>query len=302
MIRINRGCCMGRLKISVLVLLSQNKLLLSTTIMDSKRATIFYVQLYIQLMSDLNIYGEIFSEVYNLYWTEFIDIIAPQIIKFYNQLNLENNYVLDLACGTGRLSKYLVDAGFNVTGIDLSSDMIRIAKRKMRETDVDTGVEFIVGDITDFNLDKKYGLVVSTFDSLNHLGDMGELANVFANAYDVLINDGVFIFDLNTENGLKKWDFVDFEDNENAVFIMHGVYDQKLKKAYTKVIGFYKHGKNCYKKFDELMSNTVFDLSIVKDTLLDVGWKKVYFVKEDDLMTKINDPEVENRVIIIARK
>jgi 2-polyprenyl-3-methyl-5-hydroxy-6-metoxy-1,4-benzoquinol methylase len=61
--------------------------------------------------------------------------------------------VLELACGTGRLSIPLARAGFSVTGIDHSEAMLDEAKKKSAEQGV--AVEWVSGDIRDFDLGKK---------------------------------------------------------------------------------------------------------------------------------------------------
>jgi len=253
-------------------------------------------------MDPMNIYGDIFAEVYNLFWTEFIDIVAPQIISIYKELDKSNNYILDLACGTGRVSKLLLDEGYFLHGIDLSPDMINIAKRKAEQEIADGRAVFEVGNIIDFTVDRKFGLAISTFDSLNHLGNYDELRSCFDHVYQALDSDGLFIFDLNTARGLKKWEFVDFEENEEATFIMHGKYSRTDRRAYTKVIGFKKMENGFYQKFDEIMYNTVFEIEQVISILREVGFRQIITTAELDLTQVVTDPEKQDRTFIICQK
>ncbi|MHA2503651.1 MAG: class I SAM-dependent DNA methyltransferase, partial [Candidatus Kariarchaeaceae archaeon] len=242
---------------------------------------------------------------YNLYWTEFLDIVAPQIIEIHARLDEKARglRVLDLCCGTGRLSGHFLKAGIGVVGIDLSPDMITVAQRRNQE-EIDRGnASFEVGNAVDFTLDRQVGMVVSTFDSLNHLASVDELKSCFHQVYTALSPGGLFIFDLNSEKGLKKWEFVDFEDHGDTIFIMHGKYNQKDKKAYTRVYGFFREeGTEMYRKFDETMSNTVYDYLKVKEVLEETGFTDVRNTKELDLSEVIMSPDEEDRVFFIAKK
>jgi SAM-dependent methyltransferase len=71
--------------------------------------------------------------------------------------------LLELACGTGRVSIPLAQAGFSVTGIDISAGMLKIARQKS------SAVEWIHGDVRDFHLDRQFSTVVFVFNALCHL-------------------------------------------------------------------------------------------------------------------------------------
>lgn len=242
----------------------------------------------------VNIYGDVFSKVYNLYWTKYIDEITPGLVKFIKQRNYSS--ILDLCCGTGRLSKKLLEAGFFVIGLDLSINMINETRRKTKGSDED----FFVDDARTYTVNNKVDLVVSTFDSLNHFKDLDELKEVFQSVYRS-IKIGMFIFDMNTARGLRAWDFVDVEDNEEATYIFYGKYVPEEKRAYSRVTGFLKEGDH-YKKFNEVMINTVFVLEEVKALLRDVGFVNICFVKPDDLNKMLLDPEKIDRIMVLAEK
>jgi hypothetical protein len=57
-----------------------------------------------------------------------------------------------------------------------------------------------------------------------------------------------------------------------------------------------------YERFDETAFNTVFDMAKVRDAMLAVGWKNVYFARIQDLRTPLDEPEKEGRVFIVAVK
>jgi hypothetical protein len=57
-----------------------------------------------------------------------------------------------------------------------------------------------------------------------------------------------------------------------------------------------------YERFDETAFNTVFEMAKVKEALLDVGWKNVYFARIQDLKMPLDEPEKEGRVFIVTSK
>lgn len=114
-------------------------------------------------------------------------------------LNLYKKYcgapcrALDLACGTGAISLLLRQKGCDVTGIDISEDMLAQADAKAQGS-----VSFIKADMTDFTLPDKYNLCVCSLDGINHLLTPDDVKRCFACVYNALESGGIFIFDVNT--------------------------------------------------------------------------------------------------------
>lgn len=104
--------------------------------------------------------------------------------------------VLEVACGTGTLIEGL-SKSYVVAGLDLSPEMVTVAKAKMPENDIR------VADMTDFDLDKKFDVVMCVFDSINHLPELPMWSATFEKAAAHLNDNGLFIFDFNTETILK---------------------------------------------------------------------------------------------------
>lgn len=105
--------------------------------------------------------------------------------------------ILELGCGTGRISLLLAEVGHEIVGIDLSSEMMDIAHEKLEKLpkDVQSRVTFHSGDITNFKLDQKFPLIIipSAFKFLLTTDD--QLACLRC-VREHLQDDGVFILDL----------------------------------------------------------------------------------------------------------
>ncbi|MCX7853936.1 MAG: class I SAM-dependent methyltransferase [Caldilineales bacterium] len=248
-------------------------------------------------------YNKGFAHVYNLRWAGFARQVAPLLLDFYasTPIGQTNKSVLDLCCGTGHLAVHFLEKGYRVVGLDLSEHMLHHAQENARQY-VDSGqARFVQGDASDFTLDERFGLVVSTYDSLNHLESEQALRRCFECVYAV--SDGYFIFDLNTRFGLRRWNNIFIDDSDDDAFVItRGIYDGQSDKAWTKISGFFRLPDGFYERFDETAFNTVFEMEKVKEALLDADWKTPYFARIQDLKTPLDDPEREGRVFIVASK
>jgi SAM-dependent methyltransferase len=102
--------------------------------------------------------------------------------------------VLELGCGTGRVSIPLAVKGFDVTGLDTSRPMLDHARKKARDANV--SVRWVEGDCRDFDLGRKYSLVIFPFNALAHLHDHESTEACLACVSAHLETTGRFIVDI----------------------------------------------------------------------------------------------------------
>ncbi|MDA8131654.1 MAG: class I SAM-dependent methyltransferase [Elusimicrobia bacterium] len=102
--------------------------------------------------------------------------------------------VLELACGTGRLSLPLKKAGVDMTGLDFSGPMLARAKAKAKEAGLD--LPLVRGDARKFAFGRRFKLVFMAFNSMQHLGRREDLAGLFSSVRKALAPGGRFIFDV----------------------------------------------------------------------------------------------------------
>ncbi len=148
-------------------------------------------------MKQPNNYGIEFSNLYDELMTsskydKWNDLIKEQVKKY----SIKGN-AIDLACGTGTISKMLLELDFNVVGVDKSKYMINLAKEKLKA--YNDKINFVISDLRTFNIPKKFDLAVSFYDSLNYLLSIDDLKKVFKKVYDHLNKGAYFIFDMNTK-------------------------------------------------------------------------------------------------------
>ncbi len=249
-------------------------------------------------------YGPSFARVYNMRWTAFAAQLAPRLRAYYEstpagQLNYR---LLDLCCGTGQLALHFLDRGYQVTGLDLSESMLEYARANAAPYIVAGQARFIQGDAAHFELDERFGLVVSTFDALNHLPDMDALIGCFHSVYPVLEEGGSFIFDLNTLYGLRRWTGMSVSDTPEMMLVTRSLFDEETRKGYTRISGFLPAQDGLYERFEETAYNTAFDLELVRQALLETGFRSVRFTRSEDFTAPVVYPEAESRIYIVAEK
>jgi SAM-dependent methyltransferase len=105
--------------------------------------------------------------------------------------------ILELACGTGRITLILAQAGYEIAGIELSPEMLEIAQEKLQQLpdDVQSRVSLNHGDMTNFQLDKKFAMVIIPWSFKFLLTTEDQLA-CLRQVRKHLADDGAFILDL----------------------------------------------------------------------------------------------------------
>lgn len=114
-------------------------------------------------------------------------------LLFKNGVNT-NSSILELGCGTGKHAGILVDYGYMVHGIDLSSNMIRIAKERSSKK-LGKELKFEVGDVRNVRIDEKFDGVISLFHVASYQTETKSLLNMFETAAFHLKAEGIFVFD-----------------------------------------------------------------------------------------------------------
>lgn len=104
--------------------------------------------------------------------------------------------VLEIACGTGRLGLELIRAGADYFGLDAAEGMLGRFREKWRERVGAGEAPVACGDMRRFELQRRFGLVLITFNSLQHLQSDAEVLDTFACCRRHLEPDGLFVFDV----------------------------------------------------------------------------------------------------------
>ncbi|EXM39668.1 methyltransferase [Ruminococcus albus SY3] len=122
--------------------------------------------------------------------------IAARIRQLGLEYSSENEVVVELGCGTGRLCRELENLGLDVIGVDISADMLEEAEEQ-RTTDSD--ITYICQDMSELDLWGAADIIVCVLDGMNHLPNEEAFRRTVERASMFTCDGGLFIFDVNTE-------------------------------------------------------------------------------------------------------
>ncbi len=105
-----------------------------------------------------------------------------------------NGPVLELCCGTGRLTIPLKKAGIDITGLDFTPAMLARAKMKAQKEKI--SIDLIEGDMRNFRLNKQFSMIFIPFNSLQNTYTREDIESVFSAVRHHLLPDGSFIIEI----------------------------------------------------------------------------------------------------------
>lgn len=183
--------------------------------------------------------------------------------------------LLELACGTGIQSLKFAKAGFEVTGLDLSDDMLKIARKRARKAHVN--VTFKKGNMLDLSNMDYYDLVTCYSDSICYMTDEIEVACVFQQVYDCLNEKGVFIFDVHST---YQTDIVfpgySYHDNAEDFAMVWDTYsDMEPHSVVHELTFFFKNEDGRFTRYDEIHEERTYPLSTYRLLLSQTGFTSV---------------------------
>ena len=132
-----------------------------------------------------------YATIYNRTWgPKLVDMVVPALEKVLLPHMPPGAAILDLCCGSGQITEALSKRGFAMTGIDISAEMIDLARHNA------PSCHFLLGDARSFELPTALDGVISTQDSMNHIVRIEDLSAVFESVHRVLRPGGLFVFDV----------------------------------------------------------------------------------------------------------
>lgn len=240
-----------------------------------------------------------FAQVYDLFmdnvpyeeWCEYI----KSLLKEYK---IEDGLLLDLGCGTGKLTRLLEDAGYDMIGIDYSGEMLEIAREHQEEG---SNILYLLQDMREFELYGTVRAVVSVCDSMNYITEEEDLLQVFRLVNNYLDPKGLFIFDLNTVYKYKELlgETTISENREEGSFIWDNYYEEEEQINEYDLTLFIKEKDNLYRKYEETHFQKAYTLEKVKELLEKAGME---FVAAYDAFTRDAVKEDSERIYVIAKE
>lgn len=238
------------------------------------------------------VYDSINSDIDYKAWADFFEKILDREAKARPEL------VLDLGCGTGKMTLELSSRGYDMTGIDYSPDMLDVARDAAEEQGAD--VLWLCQDMREFELYGTVDLTVSCLDCINHLTRPSDVEKTFKLVHNYLIPDGLFIFDINGkykfENIYADRSYVMEEDG--GVCIWQNNYDEKKKICDFYITLFEECEDGRYERYDEEQRERMYTLAEMK-RMLEKSNLEFIGAYSDFEFTEATD--MDERIYIVAR-
>lgn len=182
--------------------------------------------------------------------------------------------VLDLACGTGKLTLLLRGLGYDMTGVDLSGEMLSVAREECYKQGI-TDVLWLCQNMTDFELYGTVDACVCSLDSINYLTKISDVKKCFSLVYNYLIPDGIFVFDINTPHRFKSIygnnDYV--LEQDGALCAWQNEYNEKSRLCRFYLSIFTENEDGTYTRNDEMQREKCYTRRQIENALKDCGFK-----------------------------
>ena len=240
-----------------------------------------------------SVYDKLNAELDYKGWADFFESC------FDRYLEKRPEIILDLACGTGRMTRILADRGYDMIGVDGSEAMLSEAYMQGGE-----GILYLLQDMREFELYGTVGATVCCLDSLNYLLDPKDIRQTLSLVHNYLDPDGLFIFDVNTpykfENiyGNEAYILED-EDENGAVYCgWQNEYDKDSRICDFYLSLFSETENGSYIRSDEHQRERCYSEEELKMLLAETGFELLGIYEDFQLTVPKDSCE---RWYIVAR-
>ena len=217
-----------------------------------------FAELYDELMNDVDYEG----------WADHY----TRLLSIYG---VREGKICECACGTGGLTIPLFRRGFQVTGADVSQEMLWQAAQKSRKQGA--SIPFVRQDMRALNLHRPMDAVLATCDGVNYLLTEEDLLSFFRAAYRSVRAGGAFVFDVSTPHKLKDilCSGLFGEDREEITYIWQNTWHEKRQTVELDLTFFVLEEDGKYRRIDERQHQRAWDQQTLKETLWHAGFRAV---------------------------
>ena len=238
-----------------------------------------------------------FAQVYDTFMDNVpYDEWGEYLVSLLKKYGVEEGLVLDMGCGTGAMTSYLDAHGYDMTGIDVSEEMLTIAKEKSSPD-----ILYLLQDMREFELYGTMRAAVSICDSMNYILEEDDLLRVFSLVNNYLDPGGIFIFDLNTVYKYQEilGEQTIAEDREECSFIWDNFYDEEEMINEYDLTVFVQEEGDLFRRYCETHYQRAYSLETVRALIEKAGMEVLAIY---DAFT-YNKPKPDSeRVYFVARE
>lgn len=223
----------------------------------------------------------------------------------FERFGMKPSTIVDLGCGTGNLTIPLALEGYQLTGIDLSEDMLAVAEQKTGEykTQLRGGaIHWIQQDLREWDLGEQVDVALSICDSLNYLLEEEDIVDAFRQTYKGLKPGGLFLFDVHTPEQLFAYAESQpfFLNEDDVAYIWTSELDEERVQIEHDLTIFVKDSAaDTFRRIDETHQQRAYSVQWLKEMLLAVGFTEVHLAAD---FTWEQPTSMTERAFFIAKK
>lgn len=224
-------------------------------------------------------------------WADFFEHI-------FAQRDCHPEVILDLACGTGSMTRQLSQRGYDVIAVDQSEDMLMAAMDSFLELPLEQRPVFLHQPMQELELAAPVDACVCCLDSVNYVTEPSVLQEAFGRVWEYLASDGLFLFDINTRAKLERIDGQSFVREDEDVFCVWQSYLDGDDLCHYDFDIFELNEQGAWNRYQEHHVERIYEVPFLVDLLEQCGFCDIEVRGElsDDTPT-----DREERVFLIAR-
>ncbi|MFS0595948.1 methyltransferase domain-containing protein [Peribacillus frigoritolerans] len=216
------------------------------------------------------------------------------------QYGIGGRKVLDLACGTGEITVELAQHGFEVTGVDLSDEMLLVANEKAVKLGL--SIPLFQQNMAELEGLGQFDCVTIFCDSLNYLRDEEDIVKTFSHVHEHLKDGGLFMFDIHSLYKMEEI-FSDhtFAVNGEEVSYIWDCFPGEEPYSVEHDLSFFVRDEESglYDRFDELHYQRTYPVEQYKKWLEQAGFTVSEILADLEEAPLVTETE---RILFVASK
>ncbi|WP_160671480.1 class I SAM-dependent methyltransferase [Clostridium sp. C8-1-8] len=236
-----------------------------------------------------NLYDQLIYEDINY------DDISNFVLNLCKNNNINYDYYLDLACGTGNVAAILGKHFKNIFLVDSSESMLINADKKFREERMKCKI--VCQDMTELALNRKFNLITCVLDSTNYILDIEDLKNYFLSVKKHMSEDGIFVFDINSYYKLSEilGNNIYTYNSEDIFYAWENIFEEEIVEM--SLTFFVKDGE-LYERFEEIHEERAYKEETIEDILGQCGFD---IIGKYDGYRESNVKEDSERIVYVLK-
>lgn len=238
------------------------------------------------------LYDELMNDVPYEKWLHFIENII-------SEYELKQPTILDIGCGTGTFPILLAKKNIQVSGVDLSEEMLSVAMDKAEQNKVQ--IPFYQQNMVEIEGFEELDCVTIFCDSLNYLENEEQIKKTFSNIYSSLKNNGLLLFDVHSEYKIKEvfGENTFFIDSEELSLVWSCTQGENPLSVEHDLVFFMKdEEEDLYERFEEYHMQRTFTIEEYKSMLMEAGFEIKKILSDFDQVVT----DTSERIFFIAMK